>query len=368
MKFVLFSDLHLDAPFVGLGSDNRAASRRRQALRDTLRNIVKLADQERADALLCGGDLYEHRAFTDDTMQFVRHLFAEIQPLPVYLAPGNHDWLGRTSLYERAEWTTNVHVFKSSSLTPVALSDGLTLWGAAHHLPAGTPGFLDGFQTDRGGINLALFHGSEQGWFSEQGEGKDPHAPFDEVQIATAGLHHAFLGHYHRAKAGATHTYPGNPCPLSFGEDPGRGAVVITVKQDGSVQREWHQVAACQVHDLTIDVTDCASSQDVRDLLASHVQGKVGCARVTLTGELSPDAELNRQNLETGTTNLDALVVRLDQVRSAYDIDHLSQEPTVQGQFVRDVLDAAELDDEQRRRVLTTGLRGLAGRTDLEVG
>jgi len=368
MKFVLFSDLHLDAPFVGLGSGNRAASRRRQALRDTLGNIVTLAGQEQADALLCGGDLYEHEAFTDDTMQFVRHLFAELQPLPVYLAPGNHDWLGRSSLYERAEWTPNVHVFKSSSLTPVTLDDGLTLWGAAHLRPAGTSGFLDGFQVDRDGINLALFHGAERGWFSQQDEGKDLHAPFDEVQIAAAGLYHAFLGHYHRAKAGATHTYPGNPCPLKFGEDPGRGAVVITVQQDGRVQREWHQVAACQVHDLTTDVTGCSSSQDVRHLVTSSVQGMKGCARVTLTGELSPAAELNRQNLETVTTNLDALVVRLDQVRSAYDIDHLSQEPTVRGQFVQDVQAAPELNDEQRRRVLITGLRALDGRTDLEVG
>ena len=54
MKFVLFSDLHLDAPFVGLGSD--VASRRRQALRDTLRTITELARRVRADALLCGGD------------------------------------------------------------------------------------------------------------------------------------------------------------------------------------------------------------------------------------------------------------------------------------------------------------------------
>jgi DNA repair protein SbcD/Mre11 len=365
MKFVLFSDLHLDAPFVGLSRN--VAARRRQALRDTIRNIAALVNREQADALLCGGDLYEQEAFTDDTMQFVRKLFADLDPLPVYLAPGNHDWLGRTSLYERAAWTPNVHVFKSSSLAPTTLSDGLTLWGAAHHAPAGTEGFLNRFQVDRGGVNLALFHGSENGWFSEQGEGKDPHAPFDEAQIASSGLNHAFLGHYHRAKAGPSHTYPGNPCPLSFGEDSGRGAVVITVQQDGSVQRKWHDVAACQVHDLTINVTGCASSQDLRDLLASRVQGMEGCARVALVGELSPDVELNRQSLDTVTSSLDALVLRLDQVHSSYDFDRLRQEPTVRGQFVRDVLAAAELDDEQRRRVLATGLRALDSRTDLEV-
>jgi exonuclease SbcD len=84
--------------------------------------------------------------------------------------------------------------FSEPRLTPVGLADGLTLWGAAHRSPANTPGFLDnGFQVDRDGIHLALFHGSERAWFTEQETGKQPHAPFDASQIQSAGLHHALL-------------------------------------------------------------------------------------------------------------------------------------------------------------------------------
>jgi len=44
-----------------------------------------------------------------------------------------------------------------------------------------------------------------------------------------------------------------------------------------------------------------------------------------------------------------------------------SREQTVAGQFVRDVLDAADLSDDERMRVLVAGLRALAGRDDLRV-
>ncbi len=65
--------------------------------------------------------------------------------------------------------------------------------------------------------------------------------------------------------------------------------------------------------------------------------------------------------------HLTGLVLRTDNVRPAYDIDTLAGERTVRGQFVRDVL-AADLPEQERRRVLTTGLRALDGRTDeLEV-
>ena len=59
-------------------------------------------------------------------------------------------------------------------------------------------------------------------------------------------------------------------------------------------------------------------------------------------------------------------MVRASGVRVAYDFDTIAIEPTVRGQFVRDVRESA-LEAEQQRRVLVAGLRALAGRDDLEV-
>ena len=366
MKLVLFSDLHLDAPFAWLGAGQQAARQRRQALRETLQRIVRLVDEVKADALLCGGDLYEHDRATPDTGQFLRQAFAALHPTPVFIAPGNHDWYGQASLYRQVDWSPNVHVFSRNRLEAVPLADGLTLWGAAHCDPSNTPGFLDGFRVDRGGIHLALFHGSERAWLAEQGEGKLPHAPFSAEQIEPAGLHHALLGHFHRPRDAARHTYPGNPDPLTFGEDGERGAVVVTVRPDGSVERQRHRVAVSQVHDLELDVTGCASQQDVRQRLAEAVRGLEGTARVTLRGELAAEVDLRLDDLRAVPSELVGLAIQVGQLHAAYDFAALAEEPTVRGQFVRDVLAATELSEDERRRVLVTGLRALDGRDDLE--
>ncbi len=178
MKIVHFADLHLDAPFAWAGAFGAAARRRRQALRDVLVRIVDLTRKVQAEALFCGGDLYEHEHCTPDTAEFLRTTFAELAPVPVYLAPGNHDWYGPASLYALVEWSHNVFVFRESRLRPVKLCDGVTLWGAAHLGPANTGNFLNGFHTERAGMHVALFHGSERSWFTEQSAGKQPHAPF----------------------------------------------------------------------------------------------------------------------------------------------------------------------------------------------
>jgi len=75
MKLVHFADLHLDSPFAWAGASGEIARRRREALRETLRRIVKLTKEVSADALFCGGDLYEHDRTTSDTGRFVAQQF-----------------------------------------------------------------------------------------------------------------------------------------------------------------------------------------------------------------------------------------------------------------------------------------------------
>jgi DNA repair exonuclease SbcCD nuclease subunit len=365
MKLLLFADLHLDTPFRWAPLD--AARRRRQSLRDALTAIVELAVAEDVEAVCCAGDLYEHDMVAPDTAEVLLRAFDRIAPTPVLLTPGNHDFLSPASLYRQIRWPSNVRLFAGGRLEPAPLVEGFTLWGAAHHGPACTAGFLDGFRVDRGGTNVALFHGSLRSGLPFQGETKQPHAPFDEADIERSGLHHALVGHFHTPQAGAWHTYPGNPAPLSFGETGERGAVVVTFT-DGAVQpeRRWHRVSRSEVHDVTIDVAGARSLEDVRDRVGEALAAVDGTVRATLVGDVDEHLVPTAADLHDTAEHLAGVVFRLDRLGVALDLGALAREPTVRGRFVQDVM-AADLDDDRRRRVLHLGLRALEGRTDLEV-
>ncbi|HET7142107.1 MAG TPA: metallophosphoesterase [Candidatus Limnocylindria bacterium] len=363
MKLLHFADLHLDAPFAWARPET--ARQRRTNRRETLRRIIALAEEERVDAILCAGDLFEHDRVTPDTVAFLQSTFARTDRR-VVLAPGNHDWLSPQSPYALVDWSPNVSVFTEARLTPLPLADGLTLWGAAHRAPANTDGFFAGFRPDREGVHLALAHASERSLLGWQEPGKQPHAPFDAGEIAAAGVSHAFLGHYHLPRDAERHTYPGNPDPLEFGEDGERGAVIATVRDDGSVVRQRHSVAVSQVHDLTVAIDGAQHATDVQAAVSAAIAALQGCVRVTLDGELAPGASLDVSELQRLGTHLDGLVVRAGKVAVGHDVEAIVAESTVRGQFVRDALEAIA-DPEERRRVVLTGLRALEGRSDLEV-
>ncbi|MEX2324058.1 MAG: metallophosphoesterase [Acidimicrobiia bacterium] len=366
MRLALFADLHLDVPFQWAPSD--VARRRRQALRDTLDSIIDVAQEEGVDALCCAGDLYEHDRVAPDTAAVLQSAFARLSHVPVLVAPGNHDWFGPKSVYARTEWTPNVHIYTEARLQAYELTAGLTIWGAAHRQPAGTPNFLDGFTVDRdaNGIHMALFHGSLRSGLPFEEDGKQPHAPFDAEQIPQAGLHHALVGHFHTPRDGEWHTYPGNPDPLTFGEEGERGLVIIDVHDDGTVTRTRHRVAQSVVADVTVDVTGCSSTQEIRNRAQAELASRSGIVRVTLHGEVAPDVDVTLACLDGVGEHLDATVPRLGEITVAYDLDAIAGESTVRGQFVADVR-ASSLDSEMKRRILITGLRALEGRHDLGV-
>lgn len=88
---------------------------------------------------------------------------------------------------------------------------------------------------------------------------------------------------------------------------------------------------------------------------------------MTLTGELAPEIDLHSADFEDLAHSLDSPpIIRLDSVTVAYDLARIAQEPTVRGQFVRDV-QVSELTHEESQRVIVMGLRALDGRFDLEV-
>jgi DNA repair protein SbcD/Mre11 len=281
----------------------------------------------------------------------------------VLISPGNEDFVGPLGGYSAHGWPDNVTVFVAGRFLPLEIAPGVTVWGAAHTEAHRSRSFLDGFTVDRPGVNIALFHGAEIGGREREPE-LEPCAPFDEAAIERAGFDYALVGHYQQPYFGSRHTYPGAPIAHDFGPSPTGGAVLVTVTPDGAAEREYVPVPSPGLQEVDVDVTGATSSGEVVGRAISSVTGRDGVTRLTLTGLVSPDVVLRRQDFDAVVEPATQLIVRC-QARVDVDVEQLRDEPTIRGQFVRDVLDSS-LADERHDRVLLMGLRALAGHTELE--
>ncbi len=361
LRLLVFSDLMLDRPYEW--APRSVADGRRTAAREALVELLGVARSHHVDVLACAGDLFDRRTIAPATMQW---LIAALRSAnaPVLIAPGNRDFIGPLGGYSRHEWPDNVTVFEVDQFTPVDVADGVTIWGAAHTEAHRTRAFFDRFEVDRNCVNLALFHGAERSGF-EREPGIEPCAPFDESAVEAAGFDHALVGHYQQPHFGWMHTYPGAAIAHWPGNATTGAAILVTLADDGTIDREHIELASPPLHDIEVDLTGVKSARDAVKRAGAALAGCAGVVRLRLTGRVAPDIVLQRDDFLRLVATVDDLLLDWG-AEVDIDLDDLADEQTVRGQFVRDVLGSRNLSDDRRQRVLLIGLRALAGSDVLE--
>lgn len=355
LRLLLYSSLLIDRPYEW--ATPAIADARRAAARQSLVEILGAARAQHVDAIVCTGDLFDRRTIAPATTHWLIAALRSVG-MPILITPGHRDFVGPLGGYSNHQWPENVTVFRSDRFSAVDVADGITIWGAAHTEAHRTRSFLDNFEVDRGGMNLAVFHGAERFGACREPD-LDPCAVFDEESIARAGFDHALVGHYRRPHLGNLHTYAGAPLAHDPGDPATGGVVLVTIDRD-TIKREYLEVASPALHDVVIDLTGARTVRDVERRVSGALGNRSGTTRLQLVGRLSPEVVLQTEDLLEPLQSSDELLLQWC-AEINVDEEDLAGEQTIRGQFVRDVLDDRRLSEERRQRILRIGLRSLAG-------
>lgn len=230
MKLLHSSDFHLDSPLTGL-SPEKSALRRRE-LRELPARLAALAKDEGVDLVLLPGDLFDGERVYPETVRALAGALEDMA-VPVFIAPGNHDWFHEKSPYA-APWPDNVHVFTATDMQAVELPKlNCVVHGCAFTAPHREDDPLAGFSApDDGRLHLLCVHG-EVGLTGN-------YAPIDPKSLEHCGAAYAALGHVHTAgsgKAGKTlWAYPGCPEGRGFDELGSKGALIVSFGESAQLE------------------------------------------------------------------------------------------------------------------------------------
>lgn len=352
-----FSDLHLDAAFAASRLPAKVARRCREQLRQTLRRILEIAQYRKADAVTIAGDLFEREHLTPDTATFLAHEFAALAPTPIFIAPGNHDAADAASIYQRGHWPENVNIAIKPTLTEWRLAKDYSLWMAAHTGPSERQNFLKDFHPPENAAREAkpfpilLLHASAViNHFADS----RAHAPLTLEEIRQAGFSLALLGHYHTSRIlrheNTVAVYPGSPEPLGFHENAKHGAAWIELQTDAEPKIEMLPLAALYFDTLEIDVTDCAQREQVVDKILTTARTQEMSShfvRMKLVGQAAATLQLDLEVLAERVENSFDYVSIENHTRPGFDLQKLAEEPTVRGEFVRNLLAAIAREENK---------------------
>lgn len=354
LKLIHGADFHLDAPFSALPPD--LARRRRAEQRALLKRLSDLAHAEKADLVLLSGDLLDSSQTYQETVQALSRALGEMQ-VPVFIAPGNHDFWSPRSVYAGTDWPENVHIFSSVAVESVELPPlRCTVHGAAFTTPHADRSPLLGFSAPQdGNTHLMVLHGEV--------DSRGRYGPIDQQEIAKSGLTYLALGHVHACSglqwAGSTAwAYPGCPEGRGFDELGDKGVLSVTI-DGGDVSARFVPLAYRRYQYLTVDLTGARSPREALDQALTPDLAN-DCLRICFTGFWPEPLELS--TLEALAAPRCFLCDLRDDTRPIRDLWERAGEDNLTGLFLGGLRRRLEeTQDPQEQERLTLAARfGLA--------
>lgn len=367
MRIIHAADFHLDSPFDGL-SPEQAVERRREQ-RQILERLSELARSTRAEAVLLAGDLLDGDRVYYETAEALARTLGQIDA-PVFIAPGNHDYLTARSPYAVNTWPDNVHIFHSGQIESVELPGlNAVVYGAAFTAESQGESLLSGFSVpDDGKLHLMVLHADVD---ARQGS---RYCPVSTADIAASGLDYLALGHIHTCTgvqyAGAVPwAYPGCPEGRGFDETGVKGVLCGEVNPGGQANLTFVPLCARQYQILELPVTAQDSIDSIVNKVLAHAAPS-DLVRFVLTGE-SDDAGVNLAALQAHCADAFYSVSFRDRTRVRQDLWARMDEENLTGLFLRCMqkkLAAAENEEQAAliQKATKFGLAALENREDCE--
>lgn len=325
-RFIHTADLHLDSPLKSLALRNEALSEVvSNATRQVLVRIVNLCIEEKVNALLIAGDLYDGN---QTSMKTARFLAAQLRRLSdanvsVYIIRGNHD--AESKITRELSLPDSVHVFSSKAevvefKAPDAelqqassqKSTPIMIHGVSFKTPHAPSSLLPNYKPPVPlAINIGMMHTSLDGSSMH-----DPYAPCSLSDLHNHGFDYWALGHIHKRATHSTEqctvVMPGIPQGRDIGETGKKTVTLVSISDDQRVEIEEHALAVAQFETINVTLDQTHDWQTVIDLVISRLAEATETinadhlvARVFLNGttplawRLQRDADLLVNELES---------------------------------------------------------------------
>lgn len=366
VKILHCADVHIGAAESSLGT--LAESRRAETL-ITFEKIIKIAKAECVDVLLIAGDLFNSNNTPKSYVDWVFDCFALIPDTKIVYAAGNHDPLNADSPFKKHTLPSNVFVLDTKDCFVEFADLNTRVYGKSFKevYMKGTEHFS--LSPEDSFINLMCIHGELRSDL-----GSDYNSITSDF-IKTSGMDYIALGHVHKrseiGKIGNSYvSYCGCPEGQGFDELGEKGVYLGDVSK-GICNLQFVPTAKRMHITENIDISDLTSSNEIADKVTEVIKEKYtnsfadNLYKIILTGQISEGTLLSLPEI-TARLNETLYFAKLrDKTEFKIDYEALSQENTLKGIFVKNMLKRIEnAQDDQKQQLkdaLNIGLKAFSG-------
>ena len=346
MKFIHIADMHFDSPYINLSDKNNMGDLRRLDQRKIFTKIIEYIKENSIPLFFISGDLYEHNYVKKSTIEFINNSFKQIPNTKIFISPGNHDPYLKDSFYHTYNWNNNVTIFKSEI-------EKVKIYDEINNLNINIYGYgFDDFyisnnceidnidiESNENTINILVIHGTLDG--SQNTE--KPYNPLSSSMLLDKKFNYVALGHIHKQEIiNNSIVYPGSAISHGFDELGPHGMIVGDITKDSSNisgfdnYLDFITLDDKEFKNFELDISNIYFIEDLISKIDSLIFANNLYIKIILTG--NRNFEINTYEILRLIQNPNIIKIK-DSSKIQIDISKYSNENTLKGIFVKNILD-----------------------------
>ena len=360
LKVLATGDIH-----IGKQSSSIKRAAEESATKYTWNKIVDFAIKTDVDVLALTGDIVDQDNRYFEAIGPVQAGFERLKQanISIYMVAGNHDFDVLPELID-SERYSNVHLLGANGTWEMKKfsKDGEEIqfvgWSfPKRHFNEDPFSTFEIPEIDKGIATIGLLHGDAYDPFSN-------YAPIAINNFLHRSVHAWALGHIHKPhilrESEPIVFYPGSPHALSAKEQGSHGPTLLTIYSPADIQIEHIPLSPVRYETLTIDITDTANKDSIRDGLTSKIfedaQSKIAELEIvsfliydiTLVGQhnkirdleswIKPIIDDYDQELATTETQVSVRKILIDVKPKVENMEELAKESSPVGVLAETIL------------------------------
>ena len=357
IKILHCADVHIGAAESSLGTLSH--TRQAETLM-TFEKIINLAKENTVDILLIAGDLFNSnnidRAFCDRVFE----CFGEIPEVKIVYCAGNHDPLNAESPFKKYALPQNLFVLDTVDSFVEFSEINTRVYGKSFKEVYMQGEARFSLQTDENFINLMCIHGELRSDL-----GSDYNSITSDF-ITTSGMDYIALGHVHKrsdvAKLGNTFvSYCGCPEGQGFDELGEKGVYLGTVSKDGCCL-EFVPTAKRMHLCENVDISGLTLSNEIAERVIDTIKQKYADTyadnlyKIVLVGMVDDGVVISPAEITARLNDVFYFAKLRDKTEVKLDFETLSQENSLKGIFVKNMLKKLEEAPEEEKTMIKSAL------------
>ena len=345
MRFIHTGDWHIGHAIAPQRYGAEFARKRRQELLETAETIVRFANENQVDLVLCAGDLFHSAHIHMDELRDLNAILAKLERAKFVVVSGNHDPLLKDNNYDRVDWCPQVMIAPAgcSAFTFPELDCTVHTYGWTE---AEQPkALLDSWQPKKlSRYDILLLHGDAMTVLSR-------YLPITPNWLRSLPMDYIALGHIHQAVVLEQHIrYCGSPEPQNIGETGDHGFWLCDLNEDGlSVKKISTAQRVCIRKRMEVGPQDAFWQLRSAIRAMAQAEGIKNIYDIELCGQHSAEHPLDVENLRQELHSDGVLCQLKDSTTPDYDLERLraENENNLLGGFIRSFEGRARTQQEQ---------------------